>query len=164
MIGRILKLPKTRLGIIGAVVIFASAWPFLVNLDGSNVFLYLTVSETTLVVAASQGVMHLAVTTEDHNPDALGDAFSGMLEAAEVSYRDLIKAGPIHLFSEGRVEPLTPLRFSVSPGGDHYHYSAVEFPWLLIPIVLTVIYLIAMKMLKNTKSDEPSGRTEAEES
>jgi hypothetical protein len=109
------------------------ALPMLINLFGRNIFLYLGSGDRKLVIAASQGVCHIATTTEDHDVES----YSGFISPDDlgVSYAKILKIGPIDLFSETRMDPMYWFRFDHSPRSGDYDYSAIEFPWLLFPLV-----------------------------
>jgi hypothetical protein len=127
--------------VISAILLAGLLTPFAVNFFGANIFLYLGSSERKLVIAASQGVCHLALTTESHDFDSIEASFSGY--GALPEHKQIVKIGPIDLFSEQRVDPMYWFRFDISRGNENYDYSAIEFPWLLLPILpLAVLGLI----------------------
>jgi hypothetical protein len=131
----------------------ASILLFVVNIIGKNIFLYLAISDQTLVVAASQGVCHMALTTEDTTENPMDDSTPGIL-MPDIGYQDLLRLGPLILFMENRLDPVSPLRFGFTRGDESYDYSSVEFPWLLIPCLLFGVSLIT----KPTKKAESGPR------
>ena len=130
------------------VVVTILTIPPLLNLLGHNLFLYLGGESRKLVVAASHGLCHLASTSEATDVPAGSDF---MPEYSEL-HSEILKLGPIEIFSEERIDPMQWLRFRVSPKSETFDYSAIEFPWLLLPVApLFAIYLIRMRKLSLTK-------------
>ncbi|CAM3160209.1 hypothetical protein [Rariglobus hedericola] len=112
--------------------------PPLLNLAGYNVFLYIGSDSRKVVIAASQGLCHLATTSETKDVSAFSDYPP---EFSEI-YMEILKIGPVELFSEKRMDPMQWFQFGIRPKSATFDYSAVEFPWGLLPLApLIAIYL-----------------------
>jgi hypothetical protein len=120
----------------GSLILFA------VNLLGKGVFLNVTLFGRTVVAAASQGVCHLALTSEEMQGDPMDDVADDFLSFPDIGYHELIDFGPISVAVENRLDPMNPFGFSLTRGDVSFDYSAVEFPWLLIPLVLFPVFFI----------------------
>lgn len=66
-----------KLLVPGLVLLTALLLPLAVNFFGTNIFLYLGPPGRQVVIAASQGVCHLAITSEAHDPDTVAASFAG---------------------------------------------------------------------------------------
>lgn len=121
----------------GSLVLFA------VNVFGKGVFLNVTIFQRILVVAASQGVCHLAATSEDMQTNPMDDVTEDYLSMPDIAHQELINLGPISVSAENRLDPLSPFRFGFTRGDSTYDYSAVEFPWLLIPVFFVAAFFMS---------------------
>ena len=121
--------------------------PFL-NVVGYNLYLYLGSESRKTVIAASQGLCHLASTSETKDASAYSDYFP---EFSEI-YIKILNVGPIELFAEKRMDPMQWFGFGISPKSETFDYSAVEFPWILLPLTpLFAIYFKRKKKMSLTK-------------
>ncbi len=120
----------TRILVILAVVLIL---PFLVNIFGRNVFIYIKPAKTAWVVAASQGMCHLARTNALPSPTN-----SEMLEEFSkdtgFKHTEHLTSQYLDIFSETRLDPLRPFGFGLRKASDDFDYASVEFPWLLLPL------------------------------
>ncbi|MBK1859023.1 hypothetical protein JIN80_12215 [Cerasicoccus arenae] len=110
---------------VGILLTIMVIVPFLVNLTGWNMFVYLQVGDRDLIAASSRGSAHFAVS--EHIEDSL---LFGMVEELEW-HKILFEAGPIEIFAEKPGEPLQMLTFRVISQSEFSDYSGIEFPWLL---------------------------------
>jgi hypothetical protein len=114
------------------MLILLAIWTlmFLINVFGNGLFLNLTLpAGRTLVIAASQGVCHLALTTEEMDAEPvdpeLDDAFLDL-----VGYREWINLGSLQLSTENRLDPMSPYRaVHFGPEGAPVY---APFYWLLL--------------------------------
>lgn len=121
---------------------------FAVNILGKAVFLNITIFNRTHVIAASQGVCHMASTTEDINAPPMDDMTEEFLAMTDMGFSELINWGMLRLTVENRLDSMTPLRFGLTRGDASYNYSAVEFPWLLIPLALFAALIVTRRIEK----------------
>lgn len=91
--------------------------PFLINVLGWNLFLYINFGSSDLVIAASQGV--------SHNAWAEHADWGGSVDPS-------LNFGPIYMFAEQSIDPMRPFGFKVSNDAD---YRSFEFPWLALCVV-----------------------------
>ena len=129
---------KTRAILL--IIVIVSALPLLMNVAGTNIFLYLGLNKK-LVIAASQGVCHLAITTESSDTDMSSDIME--IYDSTFSSSQILKIGPFDLFTEKRLDPMFLFRFDMPQRGSDYDYSAIEFPWLMITLVPIAIWVWA---------------------
>ncbi|MEM6257035.1 MAG: hypothetical protein AAGI37_01820 [Planctomycetota bacterium] len=110
--------------------------PFLINATGTSIFIYLTIGNKDLVVAASEGVSHNAVADhfEFDEYDALLDPYLEAEPSLALQGKEY-RLGPLRTWIEPNGS-FRPHRFSITPDAE---YFAFEFPWLLIPSVFAVL-------------------------
>ena len=112
--------------------------PPLLNVVGYNLFLYLGGDSRKVVIAASQGLCHLASTSETED---VSDYSDYLPEFSEI-YIKILNVGPLEIFAEKRLDPMQCFGFSFRPRSETFDYSAFEFPWILLPLApLLAIYL-----------------------
>lgn len=120
----------TRFSLILTAVLIL---PLLVNEFGRNVFVYIKPAKTTWVIAASQGMCHLARTSE---PPSSTD--SEMLEefSKDTGFKHTqhLTSRYLDIFSETRMDPMRPFGFGLRAASDDFDYASVEFPWLFLPL------------------------------
>jgi len=135
------------------VALACSVGLFAANLLGKNLYLDVSLQETTLVFAAAQGVVHLAATTEH---SAAEEALQATLaDFRQLGYRTLFKAGAFDLYLENRVNSMTPFAFQATVGDPTYDYSAIEFPILCIAAVLLIA--LSVTALKGQQRSNKQG-------
>ena len=104
--------------------------PFVVNIVGWNAFLYVRAGSVDTVVAASQGLAHLAL--QRHYGAPLNDGVivdSFMPPELDIETKTLIASKHVSVFAESRIDPLRPITFALHL--DDPDYRSIEFPWLL---------------------------------
>lgn len=147
---------KTRYLLL--ILLAISALLFLVNVFGKGVFLNLTLpAGRTLVIAASQGVCHLALTTEEMDAEPVDPELDGAFLNL-VGYREWINLGPLQLSTENRLDPMSPFRFAMTRGGQLFDYSSIEFPWLLLIAVLLGWFFLSKRKLPQAGESAVNGR------
>lgn len=136
----------------GILLLIALLLPLAVNFFGTNIFLYLGPPGRQVVIAASCGVCHLAITTESHGYESVVASFAdyGVLPA----HRQILKFGSVDLFTEARLDPMYWMRFDLTRGTSDFDYSAVEFPWLLVPLA-PVAFLVLLNRRKSKPGKKP---------
>ncbi len=112
-----------------------SVLPLAVNIFGRNVFLNLLAGDRAVVIAASQGFLHLAYTSEEVRTDHPDDFALDTVLLEEIGFQVIMDFGPIYLFVEHRVDPISFFRFNSTLGNELYNYASIEFPLLLLPIL-----------------------------
>lgn len=103
--------------------------PFGVNVAGWNVYLYTHVGGSDLILGASEGTCHAAIADHFEGPSLVDYVDIGDLQ------RDLIEAGPFHLFAERAYgQSWGPHLGLIMDDG----YKGLDFPWLILPIAMGV--------------------------
>ncbi len=128
--------------IAAMIALVLSLVPFAFNIAGKNIFLNLTSNKKTIIVAASHGLCHCALTTENTETHHTSLNLAEFLPIEEIDYQPIFKAGPVDLFTEKRQDPLALARFDLGLGDDDFDYSYIEFPWLLFSCILLILLLV----------------------
>ncbi len=133
--------------------------PFLVNLAGWNLYVYWNFGKKDLIVAAALGMSHNAWAEHLDDEIELGMALPDDFQIS------ILEVGPLEIFAERRVSPMTPFTFRWIPPDEYSDYRGFAFPWLLllsIPLLVFVGFLFVSR--QKTGANQESGEGGARES
>ncbi|MDF1816827.1 MAG: hypothetical protein P1V20_31785 [Verrucomicrobiales bacterium] len=118
---------------------------FFINVLGWNIFTYFNCGEKELILAASVGVSHNAWAESLANEEP-GDDLPFDIPTT------IVEAGPLHIFLERRVEPMSPFSFRLIKPDRFLDYRGFEFPWLLL-LAVPIGILTALGKEKEDRTD-----------
>jgi len=136
------------------VAILLSAFlciPPFINLTGWNLYTYINIGERDLILASAVGSSHLAWAERYDDPAAF--------ILLEIEYedlkRDLLKAGPIHIYAEQRSTHFQFFTFNWIKPSDGFYYAGIEFPWLLFLLMPAGVWIWSDRSNTNSRPTKP---------
>ena len=122
-----------RIAIILSVVTVVV--PFVINLMGSNIYVYVNFGDKDLVLGAANGISHNAI-SEHIEKTGFWAEYEGITDDLT---KTILEFGPISVFTEPNGGFMSPFTFNwIEPDPDFY-YAGFEFPWLLLLLIPVVI-------------------------
>lgn len=125
--------------------------PFIINLIGWNIYLFIQIGEKDLIVATANGLSHNAWAKHiSKTPDEPVDN----TVTISIPYKVLIHVGPIHLYSEKRLDAMDPYSFKLVSPSELQDYQGIEFPWLLLISIPFLFFIFLPKNIPNENNTD----------
>ena len=105
--------------------------PFVTNLLGRNIYVYINLGSHDLVFAAANCVSHNAISEHIEMDDV---SLGGMISIEEY-VSTIVEVGPLHIFAEPNGGELSPFTFRWIEPDKYTDYHGIEFPWLLLLLI-----------------------------
>lgn len=125
---------KSHKAVIALVVLLSI--PLFINLSGWNLYSYIKLKESDVVLASAVGSCHLAI-SERYEPSGTYDLLH--LEFEDLK-KEILQLGPLEIFAERRSTHFQFCSFNVMLPDEHFRYTGIEFPWFLFYLLPYVIW------------------------
>ena len=127
--------------LITLLLVVAILLPFLANLVGWSLFLYVNLGEKDAILGASLGLLHAAI-GETYTP-SVGLGYG--VEFLDDWTITLVEIGGLELFLEARGEPITPFVIRFFTPDPTSYYLGFDLPWLLLLVVPLGLWLVTRR-------------------
>ena len=146
------------------IALLLSLTPLVINIFGKNVYLNIYTGGSTVVIGASNGVLHLSKTTELSREEEFDGEYEDALSyggMTDIGYAKLLDWGPFELTTENRLNDMQLIHLAWESAAASDDYAYIDFPLILIPLAPLGFFCLVIgsrKVRENRGCDAVDGQ------